>query len=291
VATLGTEHLLEIIIVAHNSGNIIGQCLSNICPHFPVTVVDNASTDTTIELAKNAGAHVISLEENEGYGRAANAGLNASKAPYTLLLNPDIIASKESITALLEHTQKHPKAAITSPLLYRTKKGKQVLNMRGDIDLTQDICHVDYIVGAAMLFTMDNLKKSGFFDPDIFLYYEDDAICYHARQSGFDVFVCTEVSFTHLVGKSSPSTMAYEKLKSWHFAWSYLHWMEVQHGRKKTTHTAYHCIFRYIIKIIGNLFTFRWKEAIKNYCKIRGSAHYLKGRSAFKKSGKAWLLP
>ncbi len=87
---------LSLIIISYNSAGIIEQCqreLLDAMP-FPTLIVDNASPNqsTTVLKKEFPRAEIIALEQNIGYGRAANVGLRKIKTPYALLLNPDLTA-------------------------------------------------------------------------------------------------------------------------------------------------------------------------------------------------------
>jgi GT2 family glycosyltransferase len=71
-------------------------------PH-EVIVVDNASTDGTRDFLRQRwpGVHVISLSENRGFGKAANAGVAASSSATVVLLNNDIVCTPTFLERLI----------------------------------------------------------------------------------------------------------------------------------------------------------------------------------------------
>jgi N-acetylglucosaminyl-diphospho-decaprenol L-rhamnosyltransferase len=81
------------IIVTFNSEAVIGLCLDSLtrmAPHVKPIVVDNASSDRTVEqVRERAHVHLIANAENRGFAAAVNQGISASDADYLLLLNPD----------------------------------------------------------------------------------------------------------------------------------------------------------------------------------------------------------
>jgi len=81
---------IQAIIVTWNSGETIARCLDS-CRDLTVTVVDNASSDDTVEIARRyPNVYLISNRENRGFAAAANQGIARSGADYILLLNPDV---------------------------------------------------------------------------------------------------------------------------------------------------------------------------------------------------------
>lgn len=79
------------MIVAWNSGEFIGQAVRSIPMGTPVIVVDNASTDGSAAIAEEAGARVIRLAANIGFGPACNRGAleEGGTSRAILFLNPD----------------------------------------------------------------------------------------------------------------------------------------------------------------------------------------------------------
>jgi GT2 family glycosyltransferase len=82
------------IIVTFNSEAVIGPCLDSLtkmAPHVKPIVVDNASSDQTVErVRERAHVHLIANRENRGFAAAVNQGISASDADFLLLLNPDV---------------------------------------------------------------------------------------------------------------------------------------------------------------------------------------------------------
>ena len=81
---------IQTIIVTWNSSSTIARCLDN-CTHLPVTVIDNASTDETVDIVQRYPAvFLICNRENRGFAAAVNQGIARTDADYILLLNPDV---------------------------------------------------------------------------------------------------------------------------------------------------------------------------------------------------------
>lgn len=82
---------LAIVIVTYHSAECIAECIDAArrwSSH--VIVVDNASTDQTVEIARRHDATVIANPDNRGFAAAANQGFTAATTPHVLLLNPDV---------------------------------------------------------------------------------------------------------------------------------------------------------------------------------------------------------
>lgn len=102
------------IIVTFNSEDVIGSCLDSLAkmaPNVTPIVVDNASSDRTVELTRErAHVHVIANRENRGFAGAVNQGITACEADFLLLLNPDVNLLT-GVDALVEASERYGLAA------------------------------------------------------------------------------------------------------------------------------------------------------------------------------------
>ena len=92
------------IIVNYNSKNLLSKCLKSIynnlaTANFNIIVVDNASTDDSIEMIENDFPLVewIKNKNNSGYGAAINLGLKSSKGKVVWYLNSDDLFADNSV--------------------------------------------------------------------------------------------------------------------------------------------------------------------------------------------------
>ena len=86
---------IDVVIPTWNRSDLLGRCLRRLAaqslPHT-VIVVDNGSTDGTVELVREEfpAVHVVELNENLGFGPAVNRGVAAGSAPVLVLVNNDV---------------------------------------------------------------------------------------------------------------------------------------------------------------------------------------------------------
>src|SRR6266849_3360056 len=81
-----------IVIVTYNSEAEVGPCLdAAMATDAEVVVVDNASSDGTLEQVRRRGASVIANPVNRGFAAAVNQGIRAIGSDVVLLLNPDAV--------------------------------------------------------------------------------------------------------------------------------------------------------------------------------------------------------
>jgi GT2 family glycosyltransferase len=205
--------LLTVIIVSYNSATVIQKYLNGLLSSekYRTLIVDNASNDGSADRLQQhyPSVEVFALKQNLGYGRAANIGFELAETSYVLLINPDLTASVADIEKLLAHAEKSPSnVAIWGPATVEEEIADSAPQS------------VDWIRGCAMLFDMKKIREIGFFDENIFLYFEETDLCYRAIAADYQIMRCNDVYFKHPGGQASTPCPALEHMKNWHYGWS-----------------------------------------------------------------------
>lgn len=266
--------MLTIIIVSFNSAEVIKRCQSDLLKsgEFPVLLIDNASPNGSAarlkEMFPNIGT--ISLEQNIGFGRAANIGLNKAETPYALLINPDLKTTTSDIYQLLTHAQKDPdNTAIWGPATDRKSfTGEPPRNVK-------------WISGSAMLFNLEKIKKVGLFDENIFLFAEDTDLCERTLAAGYGIKLCPDTFFDHLVGQASPSTPALEYMKCWHRGWGQCYRI----SKNKHCTWSYNPRRKFFTYRLHSIISTSRKKRLQWKAKADGAAAFLHGEKAFDENG------
>jgi N-acetylglucosaminyl-diphospho-decaprenol L-rhamnosyltransferase len=289
-----SEEKISVIIVSHNSAGIIESCLEKLVhPQIDIWVADNASTDATCEIItkKFPDTKLLKLEKNIGYGPATNAALKQTKTKYALLINPDIAIAADNIVKLAKQHSEHTNLAISSVLIKTYVDGKLVTDYVTAIDETKQTNFVDRVLGAFMLFDMDLLRnKIGFFDENIFMYYEDDELCLRTRRLGYKMAIFTNIEAIHLGGKSSPSNIYYKKIKAWHITWAKLYFRKLDRGFASCLKLNISFILRFSFKSLIALLTLKTEKLELEKTRLCAAVCYLFGQKAFDKHGKAKMI-
>jgi GT2 family glycosyltransferase len=270
---------VTVVIVTHNSQQVIGRCLGSIPADFNVLIVDNASGDSTVQAAKDARPDVVIINSarNLGFGRGNNLALAKVQTEFAFALNPDTVMNEDTIANLLRTADKYPDAAIIAPIMFfedgkiqKTYK-KSVFSRESNkskyIIPEGDLC-AEFLSGAAMLLRMQLFIKIGFFDPEIFLFYEDDDICLKVRKAGYSLVQTPSARLVHLMGKSSPPGARYIYIKNWHIMWSRLYLEQKYKGKNAAHILATKEMVLQLGKSICHLLTFDNKKKIKSISRL-----------------------
>ncbi len=206
----------HIIIVTYNGMQWLSKCLESTTP-YPVVIVDNNSTDDTVEYIKrnHPEMKLIVQTKNLGFGQANNIGISYALregAEYIFLLNQDAYLKPGCIERLINSQRKSPEYGILSPL-HLNGQGDRLdnyfsnyLNFRANPDFYSDfvlnkprkeIYEVPFVNAAGWLVSRKCLETVGGFDPMFFHYGEDDNYCQRVHYHGLKVGVCPETSLKH----------------------------------------------------------------------------------------------
>jgi succinoglycan biosynthesis protein ExoO len=105
---------ISIIIPTYNSEDYIAQALESVFAqtydNFEIILVDDASTDSTLEIARNFGDRrlkIIANKQNGGVSRMRNCGIKQAKGNWIALLDSDDWYAPERLEKLLEVALKH----------------------------------------------------------------------------------------------------------------------------------------------------------------------------------------
>ncbi|MBI5033082.1 MAG: glycosyltransferase family 2 protein [Chloroflexi bacterium] len=203
-----------------------------------IIVVDNASSDDTLEMlrAEFPNVRVIENKENVGFGRANNQALALAQGRYLFLLNPDTELRPDTLQTLFDYAEANPRVGIIGPKLFygdgtlqssrrrfptlataflESTKLQQwfprnpVLSRYYMLDTSADaIQPVDWINGSAMFVRREVYDQVGGFDEAFFMYSEELDWCYRAKQAGWQIAYLPTAQVTHYEGKSSEQAVA-----------------------------------------------------------------------------------
>jgi GT2 family glycosyltransferase len=215
----------SVVIPNWNGREFLSACLSSLRNQaygdLEIVLVDNDSTDGSVAFARERypEAKIIRLEKNYGFAKAMNAGIRTSEGEYVACLNNDTEASPQWLSELVACMERHPRAAaIASKMLDQrnprlvdgagdimTRYLRAYPRGRGEEDAGQydEEMEVFGASGGASLWRARVLRELGFFDEDLFAYYEDVDLSFRARLAGYECWYAPRAVMLHAGGGTS----------------------------------------------------------------------------------------
>jgi GT2 family glycosyltransferase len=304
---------LSIVIVNWNVRDLLRHCLASLVTDqrfnssqgklntdhplltAEIIVVDNASTDGSVEMVRSEFPQVtlIANPENRGFTGGNNQGIAAAQGRYVLLLNPDAEALDNAPAALTRFMDAHPDVGLIGPqllfpdgqvqssrrrfptlatLLFESTwleplAPRSLLRRYYLLDQPDDATlDVDWVMGAAMLVRREAIDQVGVFDEGFFMYSEEVDWCRRIKAAGWRVVYHPSVQVVHHEGRSSEQAVSARHIN---FQRSKIRYVRKYHGRLLATMMRLYLLGQYgwqlgleVAKgLIGHKRTLRWQRA------------------------------
>lgn len=246
-----------IIILNYNcledTVSCLDSCLNLTYRKFEIIVVDNNSSDNSVEIIKKNYSNIklIECDRNLGYARANNRAITYAlnkNADFIWILNNDIIVEPKSLSVLVESYPKTPNVGLMGTKilnynnntidyiggLFNYEDGSTIHVGRNEVDLGQfnkQIIETDFVTGCSVFTSSDVIKRIGLIPVDYFLYCEDVDWSLNARRMGFIHYVNTMATVYH---KCSASTKTIKGIITFYLIRNRLFLLE-KYSNKKTS--------------------------------------------------------
>lgn len=207
-------------ILTYNSGERAFETVRSVralaYPRFHVQVVDNGSTDDSVErlLARFPGLDVVKSDSNRGYSGGNNVALARGVAEgfdHVLTCNDDISIDPDALAHLVETAETHEDAGVVGGVEAdhasgrpRTTGGLEPPDWRCRIRWTLDhppaggaSSRALFVQGALVLFTGRALERGLRFDEDLFMYWDEIELGYELESRGLAAYVDHRVLVRH----------------------------------------------------------------------------------------------
>jgi len=231
-----------IVILNWNNWQDTIECLESVNKseyrNFEVIVVDNGSTNNSVQKIKNKFNTMILLEtgENLGFSAGVNYGLKFAinnHADLILLLNNDAIVSKTAVTELVKRISRDERVGLIGGKILFLEDKHKIWSAGGRIKKTTKRTYqfgegryddgkyntereVDFLSACCLLIRKEVIEQIGWYDPDYFMYYEDVDFCVRAKQYSYKIVYWPQAVIWHKVGgASNKSLMDYYRMRNY----------------------------------------------------------------------------
>ena len=208
----------SIIIVNFNSGDDLSRCLESLyksnLPNDEIIVVDNASTDCSIENIRDNFSKVccITSPTNLGFGGACNLASRYGMGKYLAFLNPDTTVTPGWLDAMIAVLDANPKVGLVTPKILLLHTPERINTCGNDVHISgltlcrgmestknefNQIEPVGAVSGATFVIRKELFAALGGFDESFFLYMEDTDLSWRARLAGRHILYVPQAIIFH----------------------------------------------------------------------------------------------
>lgn len=197
--------------------------------NFVLYVVDNASSDTSVEksrLVKDERIQIIEVGKNLGVAEGNNIGIRMAiddGCTHLLLINNDTEFSEDLFATLLGEMNRL-RADMVVPKMYFFEPNDLIWcagarfskrfgwstphTGEGEVDRGQfdEVRKIDYCPTCCMLISLDAFQEIGFMDPKYFVYFDDTDFCLRAMRKGKDLYYVPTAKLWHKISSSTGGT-------------------------------------------------------------------------------------
>ncbi len=220
-----------IIVLNWNGVRDTLECLESISslnyPNYEAIMVDNGSTDMSVEIVRNRypGLTIIESDQNLGYTGGNNLGIQSAMkrmADYVWILNNDTILDRDCLKYMIEAAEIDPQVGLLSPIIFFNHQRDRIqscgafFNTKGDRfsewssyrkEQNTNLDEAAFVLyGTALLIKRDVIEKIGLFDETFFAYFEDFDYSLRAHKNNFRTMVVKSAKIYHKDASSTGGT-------------------------------------------------------------------------------------
>jgi GT2 family glycosyltransferase len=233
---------VSIIVLNWNGKRFLADCLEALRGQTHVNreiiLVDNGSTDLSVQFVKESfpDVKIVELSENVGFSGGNLEGLKVAGGEFTALVNNDARVDKEWLERLIQPMVEDSKIGVCASKLIL--EGTRTINSAGGRITTAGVGFdrgfgesdelyniAEFVFGAcaaAVLYRRKMLEEIGFFDEDFFLYGEDTDLSFRAQLAGWKcMYVPTAVVYHkgHATAGRYSDLHVYHHTRNQEFVW------------------------------------------------------------------------
>jgi len=232
--------LVSVIIPHWNHREILAECLDSLkrCtyPHLEILVVDNHSTDDSVEFVGKNYPEVTLIQNatNRGFAGGCNDGAMRAAGDYFVILNNDTTQDPDWIDRLVEFMESNPAVGIAQPKLINAKdpdffdysgaaggfmdrfafpfaRGRILDTIEQDTGQYGDVIQIFWASGTACILRKTIYEQIGLFDETFFAHMEEIDFDWRAQLAGWDVAAVPSAVVYHHSGFTLPPESPFKK--------------------------------------------------------------------------------
>jgi GT2 family glycosyltransferase len=236
---------LSIIIVNRNTKDLLLACIGSIYTTihtllFEIWVVDNASSDGSVDATRRTFPEVRCIENdrNLGFAKANNQAISQAQGRYVVLLNTDTVLMQSAIATIVDFMARNQKVAICGgqllngdgslqnsianlPTLATELLNKSLLRLMfpkrypgKEIRIDHPV-EVESVIGACMVVAKEAIDRVGLLDEAYFFFFEETDWCLLMKKNGWSIFFHPQAHIFHLQGRTAKKNIVAARIEYW----------------------------------------------------------------------------
>jgi GT2 family glycosyltransferase len=265
--------MIGVVIVTWNNANDIVDCIKSIIDtnyiNYKIIVVDNDSSDNTVDLVKQnfPDIDILPQSQNKYFTGGVNIGINFAiqkyNAQFIFILNPDTIVDSNIFDVMSNCINADDSIGIVGPKIKYLPKdlntiysagvvydgfkiATQIGNKELDNGQYDKSDFLDCVEGTCLLLRVTMLNEIGLLWERLKMYSEDVELCIRARKKGWEIFYTHETTVWHKhalsINNNSELNLNYQKEKNWL-------WIALRHYKIKSKLAMLKKYFLFLIKL------------------------------------------
>lgn len=221
---------IGIVICNYNKSSYVVNCIQSVLEsdidNFDIYVVDNASTDDSVEqIEKNFGDKVTLLINKENLGGSGGFNTGIRKVleggyPYIMCLDNDALVDEEAISALFSCMEEHPEIGMLGSRVYHMEEPDYVQQFGLNIDFDNyivdtlyanayedgtipELLYCDTVATCSVMVRTEAVRKAGIMPEDNFIYWDDMEWGYRIGLAGYKVAAYGKSKALHIKGAAN----------------------------------------------------------------------------------------
>lgn len=223
-----------VAILNYNGVDYLRQYLPSVTEYSPncqIVVIDNNSTDSSLEFLNNnyPRLQIISLNRNYGFSGGYNRGLEQVQAENFILLNSDVEATAGWADSMIQYMNSHPQVAICQPKIlslqnpsqfdyagaaggyldllgYPFCRGRIFNHLEKDHGQYDNHQYIFWAGGACFFIRARVFREMGGFDEDFFAHMEEIDLCWRCHRAGYKTGFVSQSKVYHVGGGTLKDT-------------------------------------------------------------------------------------
>ena len=201
---------LSLIFPTYNSAEFIEECLESIekqtFKDYELIILDDCSTDNTLEILDKLGYKYHVNEKNLGYTKNANKGIELAKGRFICIMDHDMVYDNNYLKDMMDLFESDKEIGMVACRSYYYKEKDKIRVLGIDVNLLtsklrvlgrdqidegqfDNIKEINATTGGNGIIKKEVFDKIGLFSEDYFMYYVDLDICFKMKEEGYKIIL------------------------------------------------------------------------------------------------------